>query len=202
MEGGQEEAARKVMWKHTQQSPWRIPDRGICAPWQPTASWVVCEEMGAVSEAAGSYRLLSERFDPPKTPSQPIRVPGCLWHRLGLVNLSAPYPKTNQFSQKSPTLSPPPIRALSTNKPGKQTQHIPCILPAFELFPFCSVLSAVLCPPWRDSTDSHSTLCGSALCDSTSLCHLSLSQKCSSKFEISPKYLPPCRDRSLQVVSV
>lgn len=37
MEGGQEEGARKVMWKHTQQSLWRIPGRGISAPWQATA---------------------------------------------------------------------------------------------------------------------------------------------------------------------
>lgn len=37
MEGGQEEGARKVMWKHTQQSPWRILERGISAPWQATA---------------------------------------------------------------------------------------------------------------------------------------------------------------------
>lgn len=36
-EGGQEEGARKVMWKHTQQSPWRILERGISAPWQARA---------------------------------------------------------------------------------------------------------------------------------------------------------------------
>lgn len=37
MEGGQEEGARKVMWKHTQQSLRRILESEISAPWQATA---------------------------------------------------------------------------------------------------------------------------------------------------------------------
>lgn len=107
------------------------------------------------------------------------------------MGLFAPYPKTD----KPPCYHHPSELRVQKNQENK---HIHCVLPAFELFAFCSVLSAVFRPPRGDRTNSHSTLCKSTLlsCSHDGTCRTlpSVILACpesSSNFDVSPKYLAP-----------
>lgn len=131
-------------------------------------------------------------FDPPEVwTASPGRLVRLAVFGTGEVEWGS-LPRTPRLTNPRVTITHPSCEYKKT----QENKHIHCVLPAFELFPFCSVLSAVFCPPWGDGTNSHSTLCKSALlsCSHDGTCGTLPSvilacPKSSSKFDVSPKYL-------------
>lgn len=131
-------------------------------------------------------------FDPPEVwTASPGRLVCLAVFGTGEVEWGS-LPHTPRPTNPRVTITHPSCKYKKT----QENKHIHCVLPAFELFPFCSVLSAVFRPPRGDRTNSRSTLCKSALlsCSHDSTCGklpsvILACPESSSNFDISPKYL-------------